>query len=172
MNSLISEQQASKTISIFNVLAFIAKLSQILKIEKIINSMILLIVRGYQLYISPYKGFSCAYRKLHNEQSCSSYFYTCVNNYDLSTANILLQQRFNECYAANTILKSQTNQQKKPNLKKQRKNNSSSCACCGLSFLTYFSILGCTDNFDNCCGKTNYNTYNFEVCDCGDCDIG
>ena len=177
MDSFILKQQTNRKISIFSILGFIATLSQILKIERLINSVILLIVRGYQLYISPYKGFCCAYRKLHNGQSCSSYFYTCVNNYDLSTAGILLQQRFKDCKQANAILKSQTNQQKKHNSQKQRKKNNSDCACCALEFLTYFSILGCgdtnsgTNNSGSCCGETNYNTYNSESCDCDDCGI-
>ncbi|MGB6170093.1 MAG: membrane protein insertion efficiency factor YidD, partial [Geitlerinemataceae cyanobacterium] len=44
------------------------------------------IVRGYQKYLSPHKGFSCAYRKLHGGVSCSEYFRQTIDRYGFSYA--------------------------------------------------------------------------------------
>ena len=199
MITLITQKKLKNPIPIFIILSLIARLAKFLRIENLINNSILFIVRGYQLYISPHKGFSCAYKKLHNEQSCSSYFYTCVDRYDLNTASTMLQQRFKECNQANQVLNSQANQKKKQNSKKQSKENDSSCCCSGevnqqkkpnpkkrtskkknregidpndvydCCSLDYFPICGC--------GDADYVAYDSQSCcgdtsDCGSCDTG
>ena len=150
MNTFTSRQQTARNISIFHILELVDKLTQTLRIERIFSRFILLLVRGYQLYLSPYKGFSCAYRKLHNGQSCSSYFYSCVSSYGLSTASIMLRQRFHECTQASHILQAQTNHRKQTS--QRRKNNDDSCPCCTVDFALYDSgtlcgdIAGCGDD--------------------------
>ncbi len=37
------------------------------------NKIAVALISGYQEYISPRKGFSCAYRILHGDESCSHY---------------------------------------------------------------------------------------------------
>ena len=130
MITFITQKKLKNPIPVFALLSLLAKVFKFLRIEKYLNNSVLFIVRGYQLYISPHKGFSCAYKKLHsNEQSCSTYFYTCVESYDLSTASVMLQQRFKECNQANEVLKGQVDQTEKPQSKKQSKKNNSSCCC-------------------------------------------
>ena len=115
-------------------------------------------VRGYQLYISPHKGFCCAYKKLHNGQSCSAYFYSCISDrtLSLSTANNLFQQRLIDCKQAYFILRTDAHYQQQGKAKKRRKNNSE----CGhwsewIDFSSFMYLCNCGD-----CG------------DCGDCDLG
>ena len=130
MITFITQKKLKNPIPIFALLSLVAKVAKFLRIEKYMNNSVLFIVRGYQLYISPHKGFSCAYKKLYSgEQSCSSYFYTCVESYDFSTASVFLQQRFKECNQANEVLKGQVDQKEKPKSKKQSKKNNSSCCC-------------------------------------------
>jgi hypothetical protein len=43
-------------------------------------------VRGYQRYISPYKGFRCAHYQLHRETSCSGHFRDLLSQHGLSGA--------------------------------------------------------------------------------------
>jgi putative component of membrane protein insertase Oxa1/YidC/SpoIIIJ protein YidD len=61
-------------------------------------------IRDYKSYISPYKGFSCAYKKLYGSESCSEHFLDLVESYGLSQAVPLFQQRLEDCQQANSIL--------------------------------------------------------------------
>ncbi|MBD2073626.1 membrane protein insertion efficiency factor YidD [Phormidium sp. FACHB-592] len=61
----------------------------------------------YQKRLSPYKGFSCAYRVLHCSESCSQYTKRVIAELGISQALPLIQQRFQACKAANQTLKVQ-----------------------------------------------------------------
>lgn len=58
----------------------------------------------YQKYLSPHKGFSCAYRVLHRSESCSQYAKRMILEQGLSRAVPLVRQRFRDCRAANETL--------------------------------------------------------------------
>jgi putative component of membrane protein insertase Oxa1/YidC/SpoIIIJ protein YidD len=59
----------------------------------------------YQKQLSPYKGFSCAYRVLHRSESCSQYTKHLLSELGIGQALPLIQQRFQACKAANQTLK-------------------------------------------------------------------
>ncbi|XGV97311.1 MAG: membrane protein insertion efficiency factor YidD [Leptolyngbya sp. BL-A-14] len=61
----------------------------------------------YQKQISPHKGFSCAYRILHRNESCSQYAKRIISELGIGQAMPLIQQRFRACKAANQTLKAQ-----------------------------------------------------------------
>ena len=147
-----------KIIHIFRVLNAISFVAKALKIERVAKKLILRTVRGYQLYISPYKGFSCAYKKLHDGQSCSAYFYSCLSDrtLNLSTASNLLQQRLIDCKQAYLILQTDTNYQQQHKPQKRRRNNNE-CGSCSewIDFSPFFYWCDCGDCLD-----------------CGDCDLG
>lgn len=73
----------------------------------IINQVILLLINFYQKYISPYKGFSCAFRIRTNECSCSNYGIKVFKKYNFFIAYKLLKRRFIDCSWANKSLKKQ-----------------------------------------------------------------
>ncbi|MDJ0591063.1 MAG: membrane protein insertion efficiency factor YidD [Pleurocapsa sp. MO_226.B13] len=152
LNTASSVQKPGKITFILKVLTAIAKIAATWGLEKQSEKLILLLVRGYQLYISPHKGFSCAYRKLYNQQSCSDYFYNCISDRDLSTAAILLQQRLIDCQQAATILQTTANyRRQKPTRKSQE------CGSCWDWLDLSFLISDCGDCND---------------CELGDCDLG
>ena len=62
-------------------------------------------IQGYQRYVSPHKGFSCAYRKLHGQKSCSQYFLSMISQLGLVEAIPLFHQRLADCKAAHANLK-------------------------------------------------------------------
>ncbi|PZO37511.1 MAG: hypothetical protein DCF19_18590 [Pseudanabaena frigida] len=62
-------------------------------------------IRGYQKFISPYKGFSCAHRVLYGCESCSQYFKRVITEEGIFTAIANSKERFQECREANEILK-------------------------------------------------------------------
>lgn len=61
----------------------------------------------YQKQLSPYKGFSCAYRVLHCSESCSQYTKRVISELGIGQALPLIQLRFQACKAANQTLKVQ-----------------------------------------------------------------
>ncbi|MBD2316868.1 membrane protein insertion efficiency factor YidD [Phormidium tenue] len=63
-------------------------------------------ISGYQKFISPHKGFSCAHRVLYGCDSCSQYFKRVIAEEGIIQAIANAKGRFQECREANEILKS------------------------------------------------------------------
>ncbi len=64
-----------------------------------------LLISGYQKYLSPLKGFSCAHRVWHRGESCSQYTKHTIVDRGLVAAIPLVRSRFGECKIANERLK-------------------------------------------------------------------
>ncbi|MCA6612112.1 MAG: membrane protein insertion efficiency factor YidD [Pseudanabaena sp. M158S2SP1A06QC] len=62
-------------------------------------------IAGYQRFISPHKGFSCAHRVLYGCESCSQYFKRVIAEDGILVAIANVKGRFQECREANEILK-------------------------------------------------------------------
>ena len=62
-------------------------------------------INGYQRSISPHKGFRCAHRVLHGEESCSQYVKRIVDQEGLGRALQLAPARFTACRAASRVLR-------------------------------------------------------------------
>ncbi|XWK86521.1 MAG: membrane protein insertion efficiency factor YidD [Phormidium sp.] len=76
-------------------------------------------ISGYQKYLSPHKGFSCAHRILYGGESCSAYIKRIVAQKGLKAAFQASRRRFRDCKKANQILRamvsnSQTGEQDYP----------------------------------------------------------
>lgn len=69
------------------------------------RSLAITTITGYQRFISPYKGFSCAHRVLYGCESCSQYFKRVILEEGIFTAIANAKGRFQECREANEILK-------------------------------------------------------------------
>jgi len=67
-------------------------------------------ISGYQKFISPHKGFSCAHRVLYGCESCSQYFKQVIAEEGIITAIANAKGRFQECREANEILKKRRSQ--------------------------------------------------------------
>ncbi|MEY3066812.1 MAG: hypothetical protein RLZZ532_3604 [Cyanobacteriota bacterium] len=66
-------------------------------LEIALNQSAIAAITGYQKYISPRKGFSCAYRVLHKTDSCSQYIKKLITKYGIIDAIPLANQRFKSC---------------------------------------------------------------------------
>lgn len=62
-------------------------------------------ITGYQRYLSPYKGFRCAHRALHHDESCSAYAKRVISEQGISAALPAIRRRFAECREAYRLLK-------------------------------------------------------------------
>ncbi|MFZ4875510.1 membrane protein insertion efficiency factor YidD [Janthinobacterium sp. Mn2066] len=61
------------------------------------RGLALWVIRAYQRHLSPYKGFSCAYRVLTGRDSCSGYGYRAIARHGLITGWALLRRRLHAC---------------------------------------------------------------------------
>jgi putative component of membrane protein insertase Oxa1/YidC/SpoIIIJ protein YidD len=73
--------------------------------NRVIGGVAVTAISGYQRFISPHKGFSCAHRVLYGCESCSQYFKRVIAEEGLMIAIGNAQGRFQECREANNILK-------------------------------------------------------------------
>lgn len=64
------------------------------------RTLALLAITGYQRYLSPHKGFSCAYREWTGACSCSALGKRVIRRYGVRAGIGLLRQRFDRCAAA------------------------------------------------------------------------
>lgn len=69
------------------------------------RSLAVTAITGYQKFISPHKGFSCAHRVLYGCESCSQYFKRVIAEEGIVTAIANAKGRFQECREASVILK-------------------------------------------------------------------
>lgn len=60
----------------------------------------LILIRFYQQFISPYKGFSCAYRAHTGRSSCSSLGYRSIRLFGVFSGLLVLRERLAKCGVA------------------------------------------------------------------------
>ncbi|RQH36667.1 membrane protein insertion efficiency factor YidD [Okeania hirsuta] len=124
------------------------------------NKIAVALIDGYQQYISPRKGFSCAHRILYNDESCSHYIKRMFIEQDFSGAIQAARQRFKTCCKeANQILKLQAVSLEKKSKKKQP---SKFINCCG-----DVAEESCESALPNC----NCDSCDFPELDCGSCEL-
>lgn len=70
-----------------------------------VRNLLILCIHWYQKYLSPRKGYSCAYRSLHHGESCSCYVKNILTEQNLLKSISLAKQRFSECAQAEKILR-------------------------------------------------------------------
>ena len=61
------------------------------------RQLALLAIRGYQRFISPYKGFHCAFHAHTGRHTCSGYGYRVIARYGVNRGYRLLQRRLHAC---------------------------------------------------------------------------
>ena len=62
------------------------------------------LIRCYQRYVSPYKGFCCAYRAHKGRDSCSQFASRAIRRGGLATGLRLTLRRFDRCKWASHVL--------------------------------------------------------------------
>jgi putative component of membrane protein insertase Oxa1/YidC/SpoIIIJ protein YidD len=64
------------------------------------RALLLWLIRIYQIRISPYKGFACAYRLRRGGRSCSCFGFTVIERFGVLRGVLLLRRRLRKCGAA------------------------------------------------------------------------
>jgi putative component of membrane protein insertase Oxa1/YidC/SpoIIIJ protein YidD len=102
MQSTSSQSDITTTFS--KRLSHLSKYLDAIGLEALTNSLADKAVCDYQRYISPYKGFSCAHRKLHEGSSCSGYFRESLATKGLSSTLNNFPDRLRACQDAHRTL--------------------------------------------------------------------
>lgn len=90
------------------------------------------LIVGYRSYLSPHKGFRCAYHALHGAGSCSDWALDEINEGGVFHFLKLLPFRFSECRAAYNMLNENAEHEasgdaKQDDVKDDLKKNASCC---------------------------------------------
>lgn len=64
---------------------------------RFLQRLVLAAIRLYQRWLSPHKGFVCAYRVYTGRDSCSAYGYRVINRYGALVGLALLRRRLADC---------------------------------------------------------------------------
>ena len=83
-------------------------LTSTLDLSCCMKQIALLMISAYKTFVSPHKGFSCAYRICTGKASCSTFGYKAIERGGITTGILLLRRRFKKCSAAHS--RSMTNQ--------------------------------------------------------------
>lgn len=133
-------------------------------------------IGGYQRYLSPYKGFAYAHRRLHGGDSCSQYIKTLLTQQGVIATLKASPERFQACRDAHQTLKSRyqclsrqatisTNDQK-------RRSSDNSCTdsidCSSICFDISCEGLDCIPELD-CGGADCGSGFDCSGVDCGSC---
>lgn len=86
-----------------------------------LRKFLVFLIKAYQKYISPYKGFRCAHRVLRGGVSCSAYGLEQFTSKSLAEAYSLTLQRTRECKSAYEDYLSRQPQSVRKALQKRRK---------------------------------------------------
>jgi putative component of membrane protein insertase Oxa1/YidC/SpoIIIJ protein YidD len=116
----------------------------------------------YQKYISPYKGFRCAYACYHESLSCSARVKNIIAEHGLFAGWPLIKQQFKDCHLAYQTL--ETEREKREREKRQRRRQGKQREC--LSKKNQ-DRCDCLSNFGDCipdlpCDANSCNYYTFK----------
>ncbi len=100
-----------------------------------------LAISGYQKFVSPYKGFSCAHRAVNGGHSCSEHIKQLIIERGLLASIEAIRQRFNDCKSAALYL--QEKRKRQPG--KGSASSSSSDKACAAADAIACAPSSCTD---------------------------
>ncbi|EIJ43278.1 hypothetical protein BegalDRAFT_2427 [Beggiatoa alba B18LD] len=112
-----------------------------------LNRLLARLIRVYQQYISPYKGFRCAYAVKHQDLSCSEYARVTLLQSGTRQSFSLIQQRFHDCKLAAEALEKERKAKKSQRKHAQEKDNNRcdgiDCNCSDLPDVSQFACKSC-----------------------------
>ncbi len=106
-----------------------------------INKSAIILIQLYQKFISPYKGYCCAYKVHHNDVSCSQFAKLTIQNIGFFKSISQILKRFKECKNANDYIQNEYEiNKKKEDFKPSRAEQCGQCSCDMLSVGSCFHI--------------------------------
>ncbi|MBN2768713.1 MAG: membrane protein insertion efficiency factor YidD [Campylobacterales bacterium] len=114
-----------------------------------ISTLAIQLINFYQRYISPHKGYRCAYRVYTGDVSCSEYAKISIQKNGVFRAYPLIKEQFAKCKCAHEALK------KEKETETEKKKNSSDTCGSGVDCLA------------PCADILSYKHLDCDVCACG-----
>ncbi|PKF80333.1 membrane protein insertion efficiency factor YidD [Vibrio sp. vnigr-6D03] len=102
------------------------------------------LIRFYQRFISPYKGFRCAHACLHQGDSCSEAVKKIIQEDGVFSSKTRISRRFSACRVANHTL---SRERKK---KKDKKENDQFCQNADCCSNVIWTKKDCSDGVCDC----------------------
>ena len=97
-----------------------------------INKLALLGIGGYQRWLSPYKGYRCAYSVAHGGTGCSGYVKAVIAEQGMWSGLPKIRARFRACKATAMAMNEENSRQTELNRKGRRwRDELKECACLG-----------------------------------------
>jgi len=149
---------------------------------------------AYQQYISPNKGFRCAYAIRHGGTGCSGYVKHAIRDQGLWHALPDIRQRFRDCRAAYNQIKADCvctqaplDEDERAELERRRKDDRwyNKCDCCAGACECGSAPFACigrggggaaakskTCDVNPCDGDVGIGGCDCASCDCGGCSCG
>lgn len=128
-----------------------------------LTSAALVAIKGYQRYLSPYKGFCCAYRVHSGKAGCSQFGYRAISRFGIFDGLAVLKKRLALCgqvyqQFANQVsegARTALNKANRPHYK-QRGDCDPGCAGECLSGLNSRGVGNAASTVFDCCGSCDW----------------
>ncbi|WP_299194946.1 membrane protein insertion efficiency factor YidD [uncultured Litoreibacter sp.] len=123
---------------------------------------------GYQQYVSPRKGFRCAYSVHHGGTGCSGYAKYAIRDHGLWRAIPIIRQRLRDCKAAYEDIKSSCTCRSEPlneDARAERERRRKKDGKCNAGDF----CIGCGD-CGGCGGSAARSAGSSKMCDLNPCD--
>ncbi|MDR2188187.1 MAG: membrane protein insertion efficiency factor YidD [Azonexus sp.] len=118
------------------------------------RTLVLAAIKAYQRYLSPHKGFCCAYRHHTGRSSCSTLGFRAIRRYGVIDGVAVLRRRLYLCGVAH----------RRYGVMRRRPHRAQRGDCLPCD-------LPCDPNCDFSCDKpSNFVSDFLNFCDCGDCN--
>ena len=69
-------------------------------VDKLLRETMIIVIRLYQRFLSPHKGYVCSFATVHSAPSCSCAAITTLSEMPMGDAVPAMRQRFNKCAEA------------------------------------------------------------------------
>ena len=122
-------------------------------------------IYGYQRWISPRKGFRCAYSVRHGGTGCSGYAKHAIRDHGLWRAVPLIRARFEDCKTAAQAFAAERGESEEDR-KKRRADRRDGCVTCGDAACAV--PLGC--GFGSAASGATRDPGDGSACDVNPCD--
>ncbi|WP_080765280.1 membrane protein insertion efficiency factor YidD [Vibrio owensii] len=112
------------------------------------SKLVLALIRFYQRYLSPHKGFRCAHAVYYGTDSCSAAISKMIQRKGVFSSYSGVQNQFERCRHAHQRLQNGDSSRNR----KRRKNNDSSCVTdMGCNSLDCVPSDACSGSSDSSC---------------------
>jgi putative component of membrane protein insertase Oxa1/YidC/SpoIIIJ protein YidD len=107
----------------------------------VITKTAIVSIELYQKYISPHKGFCCAYRVYHEDLSCSEFALQTIEQNGILKSIAKIKNRFKECKLASNYIQDEYELNSKKEFKESKFEKCGKCGTDACSVAPCFTMI-------------------------------